>query len=155
MVYRRQRINNRRMMQCTQIWRIVLIFLTICGRFKRVHDGPCRKKGAGLRPDPRDESFAYWTRTDDERSCVRLRLQIESLLVVSITFLCSFFHASLQSNHFIYFFVWNLLQGIRQAGLPVSEWVTFLSVLYYIGSAFSSFCLSQLSHYFVTCIPKT
>ena len=103
---------------------------------------------------PCDESFAYWTRTDDERDhvrrcvCLCLAADIESLFLYIWPFYVLYFHASLQSN-----FIWNILQGIRQAGLPVSEWVTFCSHL--IGFCFSSFCLSQLSHYFVTCITPT
>jgi hypothetical protein len=156
MVYRRQRMNNRRMMQCTQIWRIVLIFLTICGRFKRVHDGAHAENGRGLA-----SGSAWWIvrllDTHRWRTIMCAPLPSDWVSSCCVYDLFMFFSFTLLFNQiiFLFFVCLESIVGDSASRVPVSEWVTFPSVLHYIGFAFSSFCLSQLSHYFVTCIPKT
>ena len=114
--------------------KIVLMYIVHdCGRFKRVDDQESRQPADYMGSAHVGPSVWWIVRLLDthrwrtrSRASVRVSVSVPCwdwvfFLLYIWTFYVLIFHASLQSN-----FIWNILQGIRQAGLPVSEWVTFL-----------------------------
>lgn len=81
--------------------------------------------------------------------CVCALLRLSLFLVVYLNFLCSYLSRFSTIKFYLEYIAGD--SASRATSVRVSNFF----VPHLIGFCFSSFCLSQLSHYFVTCITPT